>query len=155
MFVLVLLIVLLAACARIALSKPRSVKRAGEIVLLYLVVGYCGIPMLPISIWCLAKPDALASAFGFPAGNPFQLFFGFAYLGMSILSLMSLVYRRSFLIAPAICWAVFFAGATYIHLKDVTNVSHGGMIEIFLSHGFISLLLIIALLASGLLKERA
>ena len=104
------------------------------------------------------SPDQAAAMFGFPAGSPFQTFFGFAYLGMSLLSILALWYRGSYLLGPALMWYVFFAGATSIHLKDLGGkgtLTHGSMIEVFLTHGLISVLVAGALLASGPWRQRA
>jgi hypothetical protein len=157
MFVILLAVVLVAASIHVARLDERTTPRIGEIGLLYLLVGYCGVPMVVVSVGSLVSPDHAADVLGFPAGNPFQTFLGFALLGMSLLSLLALRYRRTFLIAPAICWSVFFAGATFIHLKDFGArgaLSHGDIFHIFASHGLVALLLVVALISSGLLKER-
>ena len=158
MFLYVLAAVIVAASIHIARLDERTVQRIGEIALLYLLVGYCGLPMLVVSVGSLLSPDRVAEALGFSAGNPFQTFLSFALLGMALSSVLGLVYRRAFLIAPAVCWSVFLAGATFIHLKDIGGrgaLSHGSMIHMLASHGLISLLLVGALLSSGLLKENA
>lgn len=157
MFLFLLAAVLVAASVRIARMRDRSSRRVGEVGLLYVLVGYCGLPMLAVSVGILVWPDRVADILDFPAGNPFQEFLGYAYLGMSILSVLALRYRGTFLIGPALCWAVFFAGATFVHLKDYGErgvLTHHGALAIFASHGLISVLLIVALLASGLLRQR-
>lgn len=155
MFLYLLTALMLAAGVHLALSPQRvSRKRIGEIGLYYVLIGYCGVPMLVISIANLLRPEWAPEMLGFPAGNPFQGFLGWAYLGMSILAVMCVWYRAAFLIGPAVIWAVFFAGATSVHLHDFTArgaLTHGSMLGIFVSHGLISVLLVAALLASGLL----
>ncbi len=158
MFVFLLGGLLAAASVHIALMKERTLRRVGELALLYVLVGYCGVPMLILSVGNLMRPDQAAHYLGFPAGNPFQDFLGVAYLGMSLLSIMALWYRRTFLIGPAVLWAVFFVGATLIHMKDFGErgaLTHGSMLAIFASHGLISVLLAAALIASGVLQETA
>lgn len=157
MFFYLLLVVLAAAAIHAARSADRSPERIGRLALLYILVGYCGVPMLAVSVATLAWPERVAGILGFPPGNPFQAFLGVAFLAMSLLSILALRYRRSFLIAPALCWAVFFAGATVIHLRDFAGrdaLTHGGILHIFGSHGLISILLIAALWLSGLPRER-
>ena len=130
--------------ALINLQRPRD-------DLSYLLVGYCGIPMVLVSWWCLARPGEAASGLGFPPGGPFEQFFAVAYLGMSITSLLAPFLRRSYVIGPAVCWAVFFAGATAIHFMDESahqTLTHGSALAIFATHGLISLLLLIALFMS-------
>lgn len=156
MFGYLLVAVLVAASVHVTRTGERTRRRVGEIALLYLLVGYCGVPMLVVSVATLAMPDRVADMLGFPAGNPFQAFAGVSFLAMSLVSLLTLRYRRAFLIAPAVSWAVFFAGATFVHLRDFGargELTHGGMLTIFASHGLISVLLVAALLASGLLEE--
>jgi hypothetical protein len=157
MFLLLLLLLLVAASAHVALMKTRSVARAGKVFLIYLLVGYCGVPMVLVSVWCLLRPDDAASSLGFTPGGAFQEFFAVAYLGLAVLSLLAPWYRRSYLIGPAIGWTVFFAGATFIHMRDMSahhSGSHGGMVIVFATHGLISVLLLASLLASGVWKER-
>ncbi len=157
MFLILLLVVMVAACAHVAIMKSRTVSRVGKVFLIYLLVGYCGLPMVLVSLWCLTRPDEAASHLGFAPGGPFQQFFAVAYLGLAILSLLSPFYRRSYLIGPAIAWAIFFTGATWIHMQDMSahhSPSHGGMLIVFATHGLISVLLLVSLLASGVWKER-
>ena len=156
MFFVLLILLLLVASAHVALRRPRTLARTGTTFLVYLLVGYCGLPMVVVSIWSLARPDQTASMLGFPPGGPFQQFFGVAYLGMAIISLLTPFLRRSFLIGPALCWAVFFAGATAIHFADESahqTLTHGSMLAIFATHGLISVLLLIALAASRAWRE--
>ena len=158
MFILLLAGLLLAASIHIAGWGEKTARRIGEIVLLYILVGYCGIPMLLVSAWNLARPEQAAAHFGFSSGGPFQEFAGVAFLGMSLASILALRYRGGYLIAPTVCWGVFFAGATIIHLKDAFHrgvLTHAGMFHVFAAHGLISVLLAVSLLASGVLKQKA
>ena len=144
-FVYLLVLLLLAATAHAALSRERTPRRVAEIVLLYLLVGYCGVPMLAVSVWILVSPERAASGFGFGATHPLLDFFGWAYFGMSLLSLLALRYRGTFLVAPVIVWATYLGGATLVHLQE----SHGRALEIFASHGLIAVLLVGVLIATG------
>jgi hypothetical protein len=156
-FVLLLLLLLVAASIHVTLMKDRTTSRVAEIGLLYILVGYCGLPMLAISVWILVSPDGAAASFGFGPAGPVVTFFGYAYLGMSVLSLLALKYRRSFLIAPAILWSIYFAGATFVHLKEYgqrTSHAHGGALEIFAAHGLIAVLLMVGLVLSGRLRDQ-
>ena len=158
MFVYLLVVVLVAAAIHITRMEDRTRERVGRIGLLYVLVGYCGVPMVVVSVWTLVSPDRVAEWLGFPAANPFQTFLGFAYLAMSIIAVLALRYRGTFLIGPAVGWTVFFAGATCVHLNDLAAtgaLTHHGMLGIFVTHGLISLLLAVALLASGLLTQQA
>ena len=148
-FVFLLVLLLLGAGVHAAQSSERSMRRSAELFLLYLLVGYCGVPMLAVSIWVLTSPVRAAAGFGFTAEGPLLAFFGWAYLGMSLLAILSLVYRRTYLVAPVVVWAVYLGGATLVHLQE----SGGRGLEIFASHGLVAVLLLAALAASGAWKQ--
>lgn len=154
MFLILLLVVLLGAGIHIARSAGGSRERAGELLLLWVLVGYCGVPMLVISLGGLAYPGRAAGTLGFPAGNPFQTFLLVAYLGMSVLSLLSLRYRGAYLLGPAVLWGVFFLGATAIHLHHPSHGGgHGGALWIVATHALISVVLAAGLAMSGVLRR--
>ena len=150
-FVYLLALLLLAATVHAAVLRERTVGRIAELVLLYLLVGYCGVPMLAVSIWVLVSPERAAAGFGFDATGPLLDFFGWAYLGMSLLSLLALRYRGAFLVAPVVVWTAYLGGATLVHLQG----SQGRAVEIVASHGLIAALLVGALIASGAWRIRS
>lgn len=158
MFLILLLLLLLAAALHAALSKDRSPAIVGRLVLLYVLVGYCGLPGLPLSVFSLREPTQAAEFFGFQPGGAFQTFFSVGYLGMSLLAVLALVYRRgAYLVGPAVLWATFFAGATFIHMREmgravtlhVSGHGHADVVHVFATHGLISLLLVGGLVVSG------
>lgn len=155
MFFLLLAGLLIAAAAHIARLEPRTRERAGEILLLWVLIGYCGLPMLGVSALTLLRPETVSSMLGLPAGNPFQTFLGWSYLGMSIVATLSIRYRGGYLIGPAIAWSVFFAGATFIHFGEVHGgrLTHLGALVIFGSHGLVTVVLLTGLVASRLLSR--
>lgn len=158
MFTLLLMACVLAAGVHFMRTGDRTPQRMGELVLLYVLVGYCGVPMLAISVGILAAPDQMATMLPIGEPGPVVAFFGWAYLGMSLLPVLALRYRGTFLIAPAVCWGVYFAGATVVHLHGDSgsgSIPHGSMLAIFATHGLVSLVLGIALFSSGLLKQRS
>ncbi len=158
-FVFILILLLVAAGVHAASVTPRTVPRAAELVMKYLLVGYCGVPMLVVSLYLLISPERAAAAFGFTASGPVIAFFGWAYLGMSILSLLALYYRGAYLVAPVVVWAVYLGGATFVHLGELAarggGGGHGGgPLEIFAAHGLVGVLLVLALLVSGAWRGR-
>lgn len=157
MFEILLLVLLLLAGIHASRLNPRTTQRMGEVFLLYILVGYCGLPMLMVGTFVLVKPVLAARMLGFPAGGAFEEFAGLCLVAMSLLPLLALRYRGSFLIAPAVCWAVYFAGATVIHVKNLEHgrLTHGGLLDILATHGLIAIIIVCALLASGVLKEAA
>lgn len=156
MFFALLTVLLIAAAIHIARTRPRTLERTGEIVLLWVLIGYCGLPMLGVGALTLLRPESVASMLGFPAGNPFQTFLGWSYLGMAVTATLALRYRGVYLIGPAILWSVFFAGATFIHLGEGHGgggASHGETLVILGSHALVTVLLLGALAASGLMRR--
>ena len=93
-----------------------------------------------VSLINLSHGPLAAVTLGFPPDNPFQDFLGYAYLGMSVIALLALRYRGTYLVGPSLLWAIFFAGATLVHLGNSHSggvLSHGSLLAIFLSHGLI------------------
>jgi hypothetical protein len=150
-FVFVIAGLLLVVIVHAAMLSNRSAAKVAELGLLYLLVGYCGIPMFAVSVWALVYPQGAAMALGF-ANGPLLSFFAWAYLGMSIIALLSLRYRGTYLVAPVAVWAVYLGGATQVHFQG-TSQAHGPMhaspLEVFAAHGFVALLLLVALAVSG------
>ena len=155
MFLLILGALLIGLAIHVALLKPRTARRAGEAALLWLLVGYCGVATLGHSVLSLLRPVELAAYHGFDSAGPFQAFVGVALAAMSVSSLLCLRYRGVYLIGPAVCWTVFFAGATVVHLAEAgETLSHDGAVAIFASHGLVALLLASALVASQVWRVR-
>jgi hypothetical protein len=158
MFTLLLAALLVAVAIHIARSEERTPRRIGELGLLYLLAGYCGVPMVAVSLITLVSPDHVTDFLGFEPGHPFQDFLGFAYLGMSLVATLALRYRGVFLVGPAVAWIVFFGGATWVHLKHFDGhgaPSHADIVHIFASHGLIAVLLAVALFMSGVWRAPA
>jgi len=151
MFHLALFIVLAGAAVQVLRTTDRTTEKAGEAVLRWVLVGYCGVPMIGFMIFGLLRPDRMAQVTGFAAGSPFQTFTTWALLGMGVAAAFAARQRGVYLIGPALAWAVFFVGATSIHLRQYTaagSLTHGAMLTIFATHGLISVVLVGALLMS-------
>lgn len=155
-FHLILVLVLLAAAVQIARRSIRSVDGIGETVLVWVLVGYCGVPMIGFMIFGLVHPNELAEMTGFAPGSPFQTFAAWALLGMASAATLALRFRGSYLMGPALAWAVFFLGATAIHLRQYASagaLSHGMLAMILATHGLVSVILLSALWASGVWRK--
>ncbi len=148
-FTYVLLLLLAGAAVHIAKLPHRSPARGAEVLMRYLLVGYCGVPMLAVSLWALLSPDVVARMFGVGAPGPLLGFFGYAYLGMSLVAILTLWYGGAFLVAATVIWAVYLGGATVVHLTQFGHPSAGNAVEIVASHGLIAVLLVTALIVSG------
>ena len=155
-FHLVLLFVLVAATVHVVRLEARTAASVGETVVRWVLVGYCGVPMAAFMVFGLVHPDEVARLTGFEPGSPFQTFITWALLGMSVAATLALRYRGSYLVGPSVAWAVFFAGATVVHLRqygDAGVLDAGLMLIIFATHGLVSVLLIGGLGASGVWRR--
>lgn len=156
MFVLLLIVLLIGAAVHVARLEERTPERIGEIALVWLLVGYCGVPLLAVSAGSLLWPDRAAEILGFPAGNPFQDFVGVALVGMSAIAILALWIRGRYLVGPALVWIVWWTGATWVHVKAAGGL--GGihlheLLHVFLAHGLVAVLLAAALIASGVARR--
>jgi hypothetical protein len=157
MFVALLVLLLVAWAVHLLRSGPLTRERGGLLLLLYVLVGYCGIPMLLVAGVTLIHPHEMAHMLGVEPDHPFALFLGWAYLGMATVASLALRFRGSYLVAPAVLWAVFFAGATFVHVGQdvaVPATGHLGLLQIFAAHGLISVLLVVGLWASRAWRVR-
>jgi len=151
-FVILLLLLLLGAAIHYRLSAERTRRRGAELTLVYVLVGYCGVPMVAVAIWLLVSPDQAAHGLGFAPGGAFQQFFSFAYLGVALIAVMAIRFRGAFLIGPAVAWSVYWAGATIVHFLEAAGQGplHWKLILLlFATHGLIAVLLMGALVAGG------
>jgi hypothetical protein len=87
-------------------------------MLVYLLVVYHGFIMLAIGLFVLFAGEQAAAMLSALPGNVFQEFFAFAYIGMAISAIPAIWWRGNYLIAPVLCWSVYFFGATYIHITE-------------------------------------
>ena len=151
-FHLFLFLVLIAAGFQIARMTTKSADRMGEVVLRWTLVGYCGVPMIGFMGYGIFRPDELAAMTGFEPGSPFQTFTMWALLGMGVAATLSWRLRGPYLVGPALSWAIFFVGATSIHLTQFSSagsLTHGAMLQILATHGLISVILLGSLWASA------
>lgn len=119
MFLVFLLALLVTATVHAVISHRRSRQAVAELLLLYILVGYCGFAMFAVSAFSLIAGDRAAAWLGWTPNNPFQQFLSFALLGLATAAILSVRYRDTYLVGPVVGWSVFFAGATYGHLADL------------------------------------
>ena len=156
MFLVLLLALLVAATVHAMISRRRSRQELAELFLLYVLVGYCGFAMFLVSGFSLLAGDRVAAWLGWPLNNPFQQFLSFALLGLATAAILSIRYRDTYLVGPVVAWSVFFIGATYGHLGDLSQrgVSHGTALHVFTTHTSIPILLLGLLALSGAVSFR-
>lgn len=87
--------------------KQRTHSAVAEIMLVYVLVGYCGIYMVLAGILDLAASFRNGTIFPFPAGGATQQFFDFALLAMATMAIFSVRLRGRYLASPAIGWSPF------------------------------------------------
>ena len=155
MFLHLLIVLLIAAAVHAVRLKERTRERVGEVALLWLLIGYCGVPMVAMSVASLLQPDRMAEMLGLPAGSPFQAFVSVALLGLAVAALLAGIYRGTALVAATAAWAVYWTGATWIHVQDYGGlgaIDAHAFLHAFVSHGLVAILLVAALVASGRLR---
>jgi len=114
MFLLIAFALAVAGFVHGALVRSPVVKRV-ELALVYLLAGYFGLVMLVVGIFCLAVPERAAAMLGAEAGNPFELFVGWAFCGMALAALLAVRLRGVYLVGPIVAWSVDFFGAVQVH----------------------------------------
>ncbi len=91
--------------------------RVIELALLHLLAVFWGLGGLAVAIPHIISPDVAANYLQWPTGNPFQLYAGFAMIGIAVVGVLSIWHRGWFWLAPLAMRAVFLTGAAYIHIS--------------------------------------
>jgi hypothetical protein len=130
------------------LTRSRGAGRVPELMLVYLLVGYCGVAQMAVGATAVVNPDFVAVHMaGVPAGNPIMLWAGFLILGAGIAATMTALLRGTYIVGPVVVWATFWLGATYAHtVADHARgaaMSHGGFLMMFAAHGLVGVVLIV------------
>ena len=152
MSLIFLVVILGAAVLHALITKTHTSQRWIELFLVYVLVGYCGLFVFGVSIFGLVDGEQLAKTFGFSTGGPFMQFLCFTFLGMSTIAILSIWLRGQYLIAPTVCWSIFWLGATYVHLANAFAtkgyLTFHFFLIVFFSHGIVAVLLLGLLWAS-------
>jgi Family of unknown function (DUF6790) len=143
MWQLILAALMVAGAVHAQLTR----RRAAELMLIYVLAGYCGVLMFAVGLVAIINPDWVAINMAqVPPGNPVMIWAGFFFLGLSVVAMMTIWFRGAFLAAPVIAWSVYWAGATYAHLvADQQNghaVTPGLFFATFVGHGLVALILL-------------
>ena len=153
MFLLLFVGFLAAGWIHALATGPRTRRRFAELLLVYCLVGYFGLVMLATAVFTLAAPEHSAASHGWrvSADNPFQQFAGVAFGAMALAAILAVWLRGLYLVGPAVCWALIFLGATWIHLADPSArgqaMTFHRVLHVFGSHGLMSVVLIVLLVA--------
>ena len=101
--------------------KPRTGRRAAEILLLWLLVVNIGCGGLYAFLGHLFAADEVAASIGWPAGNPFQTEVAVANLAIGTLGILSYWIRDNFWIATVIATSIWLLGAAAIHVREMVG----------------------------------
>ena len=104
--------------ARVA-SRRSTGPRAPEIFLVYVLAGYYGIAMLLAAAVHLSNPAGIANLKGWQPSEPFQTLYAFALLGMAGSALLSIWWRGTYLLGPALFGSVLLLGGAYLHGSEM------------------------------------
>ncbi len=114
MFLLLAVVLAAAGFAHGAVVRSPLATRV-ELALVYLLAGYFGLVMLAIGLFCLVAPERAAAMLGAEAGNPFELFTAWAFVGMAAAALMAVRLRGVYLVGPIVAWSLYYFGAVQVH----------------------------------------
>jgi hypothetical protein len=152
MGLLLIVVLLIAAVVHARIRYPATPGAMAEMLLVYVLVGYCGVQQIVMAAAILLTGGRVLVHFGFQPGQPTFVWDSFLLFGGGITSILAIWKRDSYLLAPVLMWSVFFAGATFAHIQ--LNRANGypptweSTAGIFATHGLISVLLISFYLAS-------
>ena len=152
MWFALLVLSLVAASIHLRVRPATSKAASAELVLVYLLAGYCGFAQIARSIAVLLKGAPLMAHVQFTPGDPAVMWLGFFGLGCGAIGALSIWKRGGFLLAPVVVWSTFWVGTTFAHLRmdqwhGITN-SWLGIAWAFATHGLIAVLLVMFYLRS-------
>lgn len=147
MFQVFLAALLAAGAMHAQVSRGPLRGKTAEMMLIYVLAGYCGVMMVALGAVAVVDPDWVAINMAqVPPGNPVMIWAGFLFLSLGVVAIMTIWHRGAFLIAPVIVWSTYWAGATYAHLVADKQNGHPLTTELFfqtfVGHGLVALILL-------------
>lgn len=146
MFLALLVVLIAAALVHARLHGPPTAARIAELVVVYVLVGYCGLPQLALGLSMLVSAEFVGHLSRVTDAGELLPWFAWLYAGAGLVATLAWRRRGDYLLAPVLLWSVFFAGATWAHFH--TEAVHGrtpglhGALWIVASHGFVSVVLL-------------
>ncbi len=120
-----LLVTIIGAVLHLFFSKaPKTKNRILEVFLMWFLFIMVGIGSLWAFMGHVFLADMIAATIGWPAGSPFQFEVGIANLSYGILGILCLKFRDNFWIATVTAISVFYFGAAYGHLVNMTQTGN-------------------------------
>ncbi|MCU0641343.1 MAG: hypothetical protein MUC35_04565 [Candidatus Margulisbacteria bacterium] len=112
---------IILALGNIAFSRqPRTLKNILGIFALYLLVIDIGLGGLIGAYMHTARADYTAQMIGWAPGSPFQYEVAMMNLGIGVLGVLCLFFRREFWLAAALNVLIVYWGCGFGHLREVT-----------------------------------
>lgn len=146
MFIVLLLALVVAAFVHARIRGPRTAERVAELVVVYVLVGYCGVPQLAIGLSMVGSSDLVAHLARVAEPGELLPWLSWLYAGSGLIAALAFRLRGDYLLGPVLLWSIFFAGATYAHFH--TELAHdrtptlSGALWIAASHGLVSVVLL-------------
>jgi hypothetical protein len=148
MWQLILFMLICAGALHARLARRGSLGGMAEMGLVYLLAGYCGVMMFAVGVVAVVNPDWVASNMAMvPKGNPVMIWAGFFFIGLAIISIMTIWWRGKFLVAPVLTWSIYWAGASYAHIVADNlrglPMTANSLIETFIGHGLTAVIILV------------
>jgi hypothetical protein len=130
LWVIILALTLLGAAVHArAAGQGSARKRTPEIFLVYTLAGYYGVAMLLAAAVHLKNPAGIAGLKGWAPSEPFQTLYAFALLGMAASAFLSIWWRGTYLLGPALSGSVLLLGGAYLHGSEVLQTGRFGWLK--------------------------
>jgi len=113
------LVVIFSLVSIFRMKKPRSAGKVVETILLYLFVFQVGLMCLMSFYNHVFNGPAIATLIGWSAGSPFQYEVGMMNLGLGVLGVLCIWYRKDFWLATAIIASVTMVGCGVGHVREI------------------------------------
>ncbi len=142
-------ILLIAGAAHARLTRQRS--KTAELLIVYLLVGACGLPFTFIGVRAFISPDYMLHNLAASGSPAIVVAIASFMLGCSAIAILTIWRRDQYLVGPVVGWSIFWAGVTYAHV--VLQSSTGGkvtpifLLNVFANHLVIGILLLVLLVA--------
>jgi len=122
LWVIILVLLVAGATVHARLAVPRLTRRrVTEIFLVYILAGYYGVAMLLAAAVHLSNPAGIANLKGWQPSEPFQTLYAFALLGLAGTAFLSIWWRGTYLLGPALFGSVLLLGGAYLHGSEVLH----------------------------------
>ena len=113
-----IVVTILGVAINLILAQPTTTSGLAEISLVWLLGVFYGMFTLVSGLQHLLRSEKIAEYIGWTS-NGFQKELGWASVGLGIAGMLSVLFRGTYFIAPAIVGAIFYFGAALVHAQDM------------------------------------